>query len=1046
MQRCLTTALAVVVLFGFGCDDPDLTVAESVDAFVPRPDGPRADAAPDVAIADADPDLAVDAAPGPDAAPRPAPGTPVELALDDLMAPPPDAMGRARAFVSERPEDLVGGPTPLSRVGDYVLENEKVRFVVEAGDRVIGPCPYGGNVIDADIRRPAGEPGEDVVGELCLFINLGQTLDPERFDILNDGADGRAAVLAVTGHPTPLDFVNLRGILAAFPQGRGVVLGYDIDVELPLTITQYYVLRPGDTGVRVATAMRNDGDTAVHLPVGHLIDSGGAVAVFNPLGPSGGYGSGNPFADITGVPLPGVAYVGERAGHAYVPVPAPALEGDFPTSGAFVTISGVSVSLIGSRNLLPVLLATPPQLPTLNGLFHLAPGDIGRVDHWHFVGDGDAASLIDPMWAVLGVPTTPVTGLVTTAGVPTPGVRVAAVDDEGRALNQGRTGADGRYTMRVPSGRHYTLVPWREGSPPAAGDPAIDVADQPVEAPAIELQATARLRVRITRPDGAPTPGRLTVRCDGACAQVPQPVQRDVTSDGPLGQIASVIFTGVDGLADVDLAPGTYQLTVSRGPEWSVWPPDALTTGGEPLEVAAGDAPEVTAEIARVVDTAGVLTGDFHVHAINSPDSPVTLADRVRSFLGEGVDVLVSTDHDVITDYGPTIAELGGEQELIGVPGVELTTFDYGHYNSFPLPRDPESRNGGAVDWAGGRGFGLRPAEIFAALQAFPGTQVVQVNHADNGFFQLVQADLMTGVTLTDPSVLRLPPVTPDPVTGDTGLWDEGFTAMEVMNGHGVGNFWGRLRWWLTLVGRGFTPTGTGVSDTHKRLTAQAGGPRTYVFVGEAHDTPATFEREHFARMVNAGRAIGSNGPFFTVTAQVGEQRASIGDTLAIAPGTPVDFTVDIQTPAWMRIETVGVYSNIVEPLVSDSAEYIEDALPPTLEAPLEALPDEIAAEGTVPHSRHRWRARFQLAPEKDSYVVVVVRGGTDLYPVVLRRGVRPLSFSNPLYLDVDGDGYDHPPITPGMAKRRPPLPPAVPRPIALPDLHRMLQAGHPEP
>lgn len=1043
-----------VALWAVGCDDGDggreapTDAVLDLDAVVDR-GAPVTDAAGDEGAADAAVDAGADGAvdQGP---PRPPAGERVAVDLSEALAPLPGGEGVAQLLVAERVEDLVDGPTTLGRVGDWVLQNDRVRFVVEADDRVIGPCPYGGNVIDADIRRAPGEPGADMVGELCLLLNLGQTLDPERYEVLADGSDGGAAVLAVTGRAALLDFINLSGIVSAFGPSFGfnLEIGYDIDRHLPVTISIYYILRPGDRGVRVFTAIRNDGDETLHLPVGHLIDSGGDVEVFNPLSPTGGFGNASLGAGaLGGVMLPGVAFNGPGGGHGYVPAPDPRLDDPYPTSGRYLWVAGVVASLLGVDDLIGPLLATPPQIPRVRGILHMEPGAVELRSHWHFVGDGEVASLVDPMWAALGVETHALAGAVTLDGAPLAGVRVSALDEAGRAVNQGVSGDDGRYVMRVPAGR-YTLAPWRAGHPLAGEPPAVEVAAD-VEAPALTMAPAGRLAVRITRPDGSPTPGRVTVECVGPCPQVPTATQRDVTTDGPLEGVAALVFTDVDGLADIALAPGSYRVTVTRGPAWSVWPPAAIPDGGEPVEVAGGAVIDVAAEIAPVLDDAGWLSGDFHVHGINSPDAPVALADRVRSFLGEGVDVLVSTDHDYITDYRPTIAALGADDELIGVTGIELTTFDYGHYNAFPLTRDPASRNGGALDWAGGDGPGLTPDQIFRGLEdGHPGEQVIQVNHPDSGYFGAIRADLLRGTSAADPTVYRLPPRAPDPVTGDTGLWSERFTAMEVMNGHGSGDFYGRLRWWLTLVGRGFTPTATGVSDTHRTIESQAGGPRSYVWVGRDRDTPATFDGAGFAAAVNAGRVIGSNGPLIGLRL-VGEGgEATLGETLASTAGAAVAVEVEVQTPAWMTLETVDLYVNVVEPLLVDPVSYIEEQLPPTLTAALEPVEAaEIAAEGAVQHRRQRWRARFELTPERDAYVVAVVRGGRSLWPVTLGRGVRPLGFTNPVYVDVDGGGYDDPPLAALAGEKRARRPVALPtRPITLADLQWLWEAlahGH---
>ena len=88
------------------------------------------------------------------------------------------------------------------------------------------------------------------------------------------------------------------------------------------------------------------------------------------------------------------------------------------------------------------------------------------------------------------------------------------------------------------------------------------------------------------------------------------------------------------------------------------------------------------------------------------------------------------------------------------VIGSEMSTFDFGHAIAFPLPIDPDSRDGGAIDWAGGRGPTLTPGEIYAAARE-RGAEVIQLNHARSGGrlgqFDMLLLDTATLATHADP-------------------------------------------------------------------------------------------------------------------------------------------------------------------------------------------------------------------------------------------------------------------------------------------------------
>ena len=203
-------------------------------------------------------------------------------------------------------------------------------------------------------------------------------------------------------------------------------------------------------------------------------------------------------------------------------------------------------------------------------------------------------------------------------------------------------------------------------------------------------------------------------------------------SDGlPFGLAASVFIDPSGDSGAVALEPGTYQVVVSRGLEYS--------SNAQTVVVNAGMTTTVNAAIARVTDSTGFVGSDFHVHSIESPDSQIARHDRVVTLLAEGLDFFTPTDHDIRTSYTPDIAAIPGASSLLGtVPGAEMTTFDYGHFNGWPLTVDPSQVNGGTVDFCGAAPAGmdfpaygnycLTPGQIIAAAHADPGVDTVQIN------------------------------------------------------------------------------------------------------------------------------------------------------------------------------------------------------------------------------------------------------------------------------------------------------------------------------
>lgn len=501
-------------------------------------------------------------------------------------------------------------------------------------------------------------------------------------------------------------------------------------------------------------------------------------------------------------------------------------------------------------------------------------------------------------------------------------------------------------------------------------------------------------------------PGKVTVVCEGACAHSRTDEEalrfRDTGADAlPVseanGETFDVRYVGPEAEVSIELPAGDYTVWTSRGAEWSL---DKRIVS---LDEGATENLEVKLE--HVVDTTGWMNADLHVHAIASPDSVIGNVDRLVSFMAEGTEVLVSTDHELIIDFAPFLATIpDGDKFLTTITGLELTTFDYGHYNAFPLVRDESKRNGGAPDWGNGNDpGGMTPGEIMETLHSFPGEQVVQLNHARGilGMFSAIGLDTRTLWTRTDPALHRIRAVEPDPDTGDTRLFDDNFTALEIMNGHSVEDFNVLAKDWFALLNRGLLRTGTAVSDTHTRHGV-AGVPRTYVKVGQ--DDPKKLDIGKFVSALNGHQAVGTNGPFLSVTAKSGSNTAEIGDTLVSSDGK-VNYNVKVRVPHWMEVSEVLVFVNTKGTETDGTSDPSGRSLPEPL------MRQDLVFEQVAVGSSHMKKAEasFDLELDEDSWVVAIVQGGQDMFPVVGTGGVAPRAFANPVFVDVGGDGWTAP-------------------------------------
>jgi hypothetical protein len=404
------------------------------------------------------------------------------------------------------------------------------------------------------------------------------------------------------------------------------------------------------------------------------------------------------------------------------------------------------------------------------------------------------------------------------------------------------------------------------------------------------------------------------------------------------------------GVGVVPIPVGTYDVTFSRGIEWTVETDRVHVTK---------DGVQLHARLKHVVDTPHWISADFHVHAASSPDSRVPMRDRVYEFSSDAVDMIVSTDHNVVSNYAPIIAELHAEKYLATMTGDEVTTGDWGHFGAFPLTHEMETEGHGAIPVRK-----KTPTDIFKYIRETAPDAVIDVHHprleTATGYFILGKFD---------DTVDR---------AGRKGFSYD-FDALEILNGYQDTNrrtIDRVMRDWFALLDRGHLVTGTGNSDTH-HLTYNLGGyPRNYVLVD--HDDPASVTPVEVAKAVKAHHSYFTTGPI--VDFKVGT--TGIGD-LAPAPGGKATADITVRAAPWVSVARVIVYvaGKQVEKFDVAPSEQVE-----------------------------RFHKTYDVTVPNDTYIVIRVEGDGSLAPVVGGKDVdvHPFALTNPIFLDANGNGkYD---------------------------------------
>jgi hypothetical protein len=987
--------------------------------------------------------------------PPPDPPTRCEVKLDELQLFSKLGTG-AKAKVIEGSGDLIGGGYAQARAGDVLLANDKVRVVIQQPTRTISPAPYGGAIIDADLVR-SGEPGRDAFGKIVPLYAFGRTPAVNRVEILEDGSKGGYAVVAATGPDTVLDYINVTNVLNEYL--GAVELRSDPNTSVPLLVTTYYVLSPGETRVRLLSAFCNQGSTPITTMVGDLVDSGGETEFFNPTGCANGLGADGCLVDPSkwfGYQASGVAY-GYRSYSTR--------DRKTVSTNAVLSIAGVVGVLSEGKDRDGLLSWTSPSREPV-GAFGILPVE-PRLFLRDFFIEQDLARVQAGMLALDGAPRSRLDVTVLDgAGQPVPQGRVAVYGAESqKPVALAIADAQGKARFDVPVGNYRVST----GAPGAAIENPIDVA-----APTTgESQVTVRqggqrtLTVTVRDPFMQPLTAKVIVKCpSGVCPNERAKLKPFFAVEPTPSDVQAIAFVPATGTTQIPLPPGTYEVFVTRGPEYSAFP-DSFPTRGQTFDLSASDG-RLDVTLAQVVDTTGWISADLHVHAVGSPDSTVPNAVRVASFAAEGVDVMVSTDHDYVTDFAPVVRDLGLEASMASLIGCEVTPFDYGHQNVFPITVR-EGPGGGAFDWAGGDGPSLRLDQLYGGLRGAWPEVVIQMNHPRGGqgsSLTQLKVDTARGSSAANPATFRMEP-NPAATATDTKLFSLDFDAIELMNG--TSSSLAVANDWLTFLSRGWVKTATAVSDTHDRDATTGGYGRTWLYLG-ADATPARFKPARFTAAMKQHRAIGSSGPFVTLTVKRADGRgtaAAIGETFSVPANTPLELTVDVQAPEWMQFDAIEILSHAPG---RESVNGVSNAdWPPSRilsrkDLPIGTLPVEpVPGLNGFTARRVHVVERFTVTPAADTWYVAMVRSSSaarTLAPLAwtgvrCTNGVcrptdnRAEAFTNAILIDADGSGaYDAFPLQPGNPlQAAPPTRPAtrvVPTAEQLDDmLRRLLRHEH---
>lgn len=618
-----------------------------------------------------------------------------------------DANGNAAPLGSSSTEARAGRIQALPDVpsglitwkpNDFVLANDKVALVIEdVGDSDLYD-PWGGRPVGL-ARMDHGKMVQPAnFGELFLLTGRS-TVVTEAVTVLNDGSDGKPAVIRARGKLHPLPF---------FESVIGVVYSEKwLDIEAAID----YSLAPGAEAVDITYRYMSPRSEPKDSPSTlHAFMYTQRMPVFQP----------NKGFDAQ-LSAQYAAFVDDAAtSWAYLP-------GDGMPFATTLAVSG----FVGSFN---------------SGFTMNACGETDRLHARLVIGGPSLDGIVAAVDRTLGTATRTITGTVMRDGNLFANVHVHAVDASGNYLSRALTTPTGEFALTVPADADVTLTAYKRGSDLATAHvaPGADSAT-------LVMPATGAIRVTASDVSGGKLPARVQV-LPGPGQAIPS-VPANYGEEDIAGGRLQVVYA-VGGDTTIDVPPGTWEVVVSRGYEFELV--------RQTVTVVAGQMAQVDAVLDHSVDTTGIQCADFHVHTWRSNDSGDVALTKVSQAIADGLELPVRSDHEWVADFSQEIHAIGADRFAAGFPSIELTSFEtWGHMGVFPLTPDPTKVNAGAPKWqtfptadAPDTEFTtMAPPKVFDDVRARPEAPVVIINHPRGGanYFTYVGYDPASGIA-TDAS------------------------------------------------------------------------------------------------------------------------------------------------------------------------------------------------------------------------------------------------------------------------------------------------------
>ncbi len=431
----------------------------------------------------------------------------------------------------------------------------------------------------------------------------------------------------------------------------------------------------------------------------------------------------------------------------------------------------------------------------------------------------------------------------------------------------------GKYSMELPAGS-YLLEAWARSHGPSTRRPVAIAPGEKKIVNLTDMKPGGRLVLHVAV-DGKPADAAIMPRGG---------------EKPPLAFLGSTVYytePGHMGLAVLNLAPGSYNVTISHGGGYLAKPVTIHVV------VKPGETVEKSVDIKQLVhpESYGYYCADLHHHS-DWADGRTPPAYLVVAQSAAGLDFAFVSDHDYIGNY-QAIERYAETRGMPFIPSVEVSP-GWGHFNVYPLPLelakekpvDPIKKD--------------NPWSLIADAYA-KGAMVIRVNHpliGASGYFK----SWLTG---------NLPgPYCPFYTNVEiNGRWDR--TDNETLRF--MWRMWDdNLRYYLTAG-----------SDTHDVFTAfTTGTPRVCAYLGDNVTVKAFAEAElHGHTFITYGPMVFMQPPPGSTVAPGPDGKVRITATLyavnglkklvVVATGGRILKTLDLKGETKAKIQLQIPYTQL---------------------------------------------------------------------------------------------------------------------------------------